>query len=312
MHIQRKLGIDLARATAIISVLAAHTTGLNFGVFGVQLFFMVSGYLLADFADDFSPSNFLIHRYLRLAPLAILSTFLFYFRFTNIAEILLNILLIHAVFIGINSFPGGWSISFEWLFSLLNIILVKLKVKVVFTFLIMILLFQLTTYYFTLQNSEFAPHPLVNLINNLGFFVSGHLIKRIGFIVKNNSYLIFILAVTVFINPRPPYNLFLYNISLVLLFLFCLNYRISIKWVEIMIHFIGLRTYGIFLGHFVVMIGLQNSQFFVNLRENMGYFGQLLFFSVVTLGAIFIGYISYKFVEKPIIKLSNKKFRFRD
>jgi peptidoglycan/LPS O-acetylase OafA/YrhL len=47
--ISRNLGVDLARTFAIVGVLLIHTTGLWFGRFGVQLFFMISGYLLADF-----------------------------------------------------------------------------------------------------------------------------------------------------------------------------------------------------------------------------------------------------------------------
>jgi peptidoglycan/LPS O-acetylase OafA/YrhL len=72
----------------------------------------------------------------------------------------------------------------------------------------------------------------------------------------------------------------------------------------------GVRTYGIFLGHFIVMIGLQNFDFFINLQSNEGVLGQLLFFLMVVIGATGIGYVSYRFIEKPIILFSNKKFRF--
>jgi len=310
MDSRRNIGLDLARTIAITSVIAAHTTGLQFGAFGVQLFFIISGYLLADFNLSFSSMNFLIHRYLRLAPLAIISTFIFYFRFTNIFEIALNILLIQAVFIGVNSFPGGWSISFEWLFSVMNIILVKLRFGIILFLLMLILLSQLTLYFFVTQDKEFVPHPLSVLATNFGFFVSGHLLKRIKISNKKTKPWILISILGPLINPWPPYNLFIYNVALVLIFIFCLKFNTSRKWIRNMIHFIGVRTYGIFLGHFIVMIGLQNSHFFMDLQKSMGDAGQFLFFSTVLNGAIGIGFVSYRFIEKPIILRSNNKFRF--
>ncbi len=307
---QRNIGLDLARAIAIVSVIAAHTTSLQFGAFGVQLFFIISGYLLADFNLNFTSMNFLIHRYLRLAPLAIISTSIFYFRFTNVFEIVLNILLIQAIFSGVNSFPGGWSISFEWLFSIMNIILVKLRVKAVFALLLLILLVQLFLYHLSTQDRNFVSHPLITLATNFGFFVSGHLLKRLNYSHKKVKVWFVLSFFAPLINPLPPYNLFIYNIALVLLFLFCLKYNTTKKWITNIIHFIGVRTYGIFLGHFIVMIGLQNSFFFMELQKNMGSFGQLLFFLIVLHGAIGIGFVSYRFIEKPMILFSNKKFRF--
>ena len=307
---QRNIGLDLARAIAIISVIAAHTTGLQFGAFGVQLFFIISGYLLADYHLEFSSRNFLIHRYLRLAPLAIISTLVFYFRFTNMFEVILNILLIQAIFSTVNSFPGGWSISFEWLFSIVNIILIKLSIKLLVPFIFLIFLLQLTLSLITLKNAELITNPLVSLGANLGFFLSGHLIKRMNLICRKKHFRMLLFVLAPLFNPWPPYNLFLYNFSLVILFLFCLKCELSTKWTRSLIHFMGVRTYGIFLGHFIVMIGLQNFDFFINLQSNEGVLGQLLFFLMVVIGATGIGYVSYRFIEKPIILFSNKKFRF--
>jgi peptidoglycan/LPS O-acetylase OafA/YrhL len=217
--------------------------------------------------------------------------------------------LIQAIFVGVNSFPGGWSISFEWLFSVMNIALVKLKVKIVFYLLLLILLSQLVSYYFSTQDRNLVSHPLITLGTNFGFFVSGHLLKRLNYSYKNVKYLFLLSFCAPLINPSPPYNLFFYNISLILLFLFCLGYKTTIKWISDAIHFIGVRTYGIFLGHFIVMIALQNSQLFLNFQSNSGILGKLGFFSIVTISAIAIGSLTYRFIEKPIILQSNKKFR---
>ena len=306
---QRILGLDIARAIAILSVIAAHTTGLVFGVFGVQLFFIISGYLLADFHLNFSPKNFLIHRYLRLAPLAIISTIIFSFRFSNALEILLNFLLIHALFTGMNSFPGGWSISFEWLFSIVNILLVKIQVKFLFYFLTVILLSQCFVYFFPLQDKNLSTnYPVISLITNLGFFISGHLIKRLNFKLKKYALYIPIIIISPILNSQPPFYLAIYNISLVCLFLICLETKVQQNWFTNIIHFLGVRTYGIFVGHFIVMISLQKLQLFQDLYSNSGYLGQLVYFFIVVCGATFIGHFSYRFIEKPLILFSAKRF----
>ena len=111
--VQRNPGIDLARSVAIFSVIAAHTLGFSPGVFGVQIFFAISGYLLAGYTHEFTSQKFLVHRFLRLGPLAILMSLIFYFRFSTGYDFLANILLIQVLFANMASFPGGWSISSE-------------------------------------------------------------------------------------------------------------------------------------------------------------------------------------------------------
>jgi len=308
-HKERILGLDVARAIAILSVIAAHTTGLRFGVFGVQLFFIVSGYLLAEYQLNFSSKNFLIHRYLRLAPLAILSTLVFSFRFSNTLEILLNFLLIHAFFAGVNSFPGGWSISFEWLFSIINILLVKLRIKFLVVFFTLILISQSIVYFINSQDKNLSTDmPIISFITNLGFFVSGHLIKRLHFKLKNPALYIPVIVVSPILNSQPPFYLAIYNVSLVCLFLLSLEIKVSQSWIAVAIHFIGVRTYGIFVGHFIVMISLQNLMFFRNLHSNSGHLGQLVYFLIVACSATFIGHLTYRFIEKPLILFSTKRF----
>ena len=116
-YVDRSFGIDLARTISILGVVLVHTNIFISGRFGVQLFFLVSGYLLADLGN-LSTRDFLIRRGFRLLPLYWL--FLCYYAslFDSPWQLFVSFLLlqnIHWVFISI---PGSWSISNEWFYSL--------------------------------------------------------------------------------------------------------------------------------------------------------------------------------------------------
>lgn len=74
----RRLDIDLLRVSAIILVVLAHTANLLMGVIGVQIFFLVSGYLLADFNSQFTGPSFVLYRFARLFPLSLLMSLIFF------------------------------------------------------------------------------------------------------------------------------------------------------------------------------------------------------------------------------------------
>jgi len=78
----RNLGLDLIRAVAISLVLFAHSIqsvifGISIGVLGVEIFFVLSGYLIGqilirDFSNNASIStlaNFWLRRWFRTLPL---------------------------------------------------------------------------------------------------------------------------------------------------------------------------------------------------------------------------------------------------
>lgn len=308
---ERSLGIDLSRTVAIFSVVAAHTTSFKIGVFGVQLFFVLSGYLLADFQSQFTPRNFLLHRFLRLAPLAWISIFIFYFRFSSTVEIALNLLLLHSLFLNMNSFPGGWSISFEWFFSIFNLFLVKIRKASVISLLSIIILIQLLLYFYSARITNWSALLLqiATIFANLGFFICGNLIRRVNLSIKNIFLVIISFVCFPFINMEPPYILSILNIVIVCLFLLCVNFRTKLDFLSVTLHFIGKRTYGIFLGHFVILIGIENLQFFQRSNADRGFIDQLVKFLIVGVGGVIIESLTYKFIEKPLINFSSHKLR---
>jgi peptidoglycan/LPS O-acetylase OafA/YrhL len=311
MKESRDLGLDFARTLAILSVVAAHTTSFQIGVFGVQLFFIISGYLLFDFQNQFTSLNFLLYRFLRLAPLAWISIFIFQFRFNSTTELALNMLLLHSVFLNVPSFPGGWSISFEWLFSIFNTFLVRCGTLLIYGILLLALIFQVVIYYFGEEIKE--PYltlvPVAYFLANCSFFTCGNLIRRYS-IRMDSKYLLLIVLLTIpFISFTPPFMLFPVNVALVCIFLLSLNLKLNKNFVSTFFHFIGKRTYGIFLGHFVVLIGIENVAQAQELRVELGSFWPFVHFLIVALSGTLIGAFTFRFLEKPMMLYSSKILR---
>ena len=63
--------IQFIRAIAALAVLAFHVVGEPFviGAAGVDLFFVISGFIMGTFSHDVAPQRFLYHRIVRIAPL---------------------------------------------------------------------------------------------------------------------------------------------------------------------------------------------------------------------------------------------------
>lgn len=83
----------------------------------MQLFFLVSGYLLADLGS-LSTRDFLIRRGFRLFPLYWLFLFYYLDLFSSPWQFLMSFFLLQNIHWVFGSIPGSWSISNEWLFSL--------------------------------------------------------------------------------------------------------------------------------------------------------------------------------------------------
>ena len=69
VSLNRQVGLDLARTLAILGVVLVHTRVYSGGRFGVQLFFMLSGYLLVKVDSNQNAKDFIIRRAWRLFPL---------------------------------------------------------------------------------------------------------------------------------------------------------------------------------------------------------------------------------------------------
>jgi hypothetical protein len=318
----RNFGIDLARTLAISLVVLVHTTGIGFGRFGVQLFFVISGYLLGDYFLKQSKLQFLVHRAFRLFPLAIIFIFLFYLKNTNNSlELVLNLSLLQNLFWGSYSFPGGWSISSEWIFSIFLILVIpKHKNKLPFALMACFIL-QITSGAYVYLHGGVSSADLtrdyifktwLNTTNpfiNLGFFVSGIMLLNYKDKLKsiNNYLLIMLLLFMILEDQFIGHFMFGWQIAIPALFILCLKTHTRSHVFLRVISYLGKRTYGIFFVHFLIWnnlnIFLSDHQYRF-LTQNLS--GKFIQFFFVYFLAIIGGSITYKLVEKPFLKISRK------
>lgn len=312
----RSLGLDLARTIAIVAVIWVHTTGIQAGALGVQLFFLISGFLLADYQENYNSREFLLNRFLRLFPLAIGMTLAFYFRFDSGLEFLISLLLMNGLFATITSFPGGWSISSEWIYSWFNLFLVKLKMKTKLALLFLLIIFGLLVdlrNYFQPNAWKFS-YLSINLLVFFSYFLIGNILKTRnqslkGRIAGSRKFLLIVLIPLFTVNVQLPH--IFYILLLTTIFISCLEQEIYNSRLVQLIHFLGKRTYGMFCGHFIVLIGIENIDADNQIRNHFASFAEAITFLIVLVGGVILGTISYKFIERPIIQKSHNYIRNR-
>ena len=314
----RRIDIDLLRTVAIISVVICHTFEIPFAAVGVQIFFVVSGFLLSDFINSYSKLNFLIHRLFRLFPLAIGMCLIFYFRFTDLKWFVLNIFLLHSLFPNNESFPGGWSISYEWLFSLVIAtgILYYSRLLYLLGFISIICIFLISASdsgFIKLSFANTDLNPSVLFLANLYFFILGFVLSQVQ-IKKYKFNLCFLLILSIAVS------LSIVNLKYISWFLMVsvlsiliINNKKVIAFLEAShlkatLHLFGKYTYGIFCGHFIILISfsnfkIQGQEIRVYLYNTSGFVGEF-FYLIFVLGlSVLFGSLSYRFVEKPALKI---------
>jgi peptidoglycan/LPS O-acetylase OafA/YrhL len=303
-------------------VILVHTTEVGFGRFGVQLFFVISGYLLGDFYLKQSKKQFLVHRALRLFPLAIFFIFMFYVKnMKHLYEVVLNLTLSQNLFWETYSFPGGWSISTEWIFSIFLIyFLPKYKNLLIHLFIFCCILQILSGGFVLFKNGGISNKSVsrdifytwLNTINpfiNLGFFISGILIlmHKNKIYKVNNFILVTFPVIMILFDIKIGHFMFGWQIAIPALFLLTLKASTKSKKFSEFISFIGKRTYGIFFCHFLVIRFLDhllNIQQYNFLTQSI--YGRILNFFVVYFIALIGGMITYKLIEKPFLKMSKR------
>jgi peptidoglycan/LPS O-acetylase OafA/YrhL len=318
----RNFGIDLARTLAISMVILVHTTGIGFGRFGVQLFFVISGYLLGKFYETQTKSQFLIHRAFRLFPLSIFFILFFYFEeIGSLKNLFLNLTLSQNLWWNWGSFPGGWSISSEWLFSIILLSITPVKKKALYLILFTCCTLQLVSglYVYSLGGVSEIDAPLqymfktwLNTTNpfiNLGFFIIGILIRHSAMrILKLSNLKLFLIVIIMIIEDQIVGHFMLgWQIAIPALFILCLKTRSRQGGLASICTFIGKRTYGTFFVHFLIWnnLNLFFSETQVNYLVNdpLGKFIQFIF---VYLLALMGGTLTYRLIEKPSLSLSHK------
>ena len=308
----------MLRTIAILSVIVSHTFSIPFFAFGVQLFFVISGYLLIQSLNSMSKKAFILYRMVRLFPLAIGMTIIFYFRFDTQLEFISNLLLVSSFIPNNTSFPGGWSINYEWIFSFMILIIAKLKNSKFIKLLLVLMISNIIIYDFFVsqslsENDIISFNTIVlNFFINITFLFLGIQFykEHISLTPANLSVCILFLTIIILLDPISGsfYTSWLIIIFLLVGIILKLNFPSFVKKSIIieLIHFLGYRTYGLFCSHFVVMILLNDSRFLELFLPNNSIFTKFVYFiSTLLLSSVF-AYFSYKYIEKPSILMVRK------
>lgn len=319
----RSAGIDLARSIAIISVLLLHSGVFYPGRYGVQLFFIISGYLLADMSS-ISNQSFLIKRIFRLFPLYwVILVFFYSDYFNSLGQLFVSILLLQNIHWNLQAIPGSWSISNEWIFSVTLILLRNLKKKILLGLILIswvsnILSFVAIKYFLNtpshLPNEGYVFNAYIYILNpliNLSFFLIGVGIKReLLPILKSKFSAIAIIAIgTATSNFIGLDSMFIWLPILWAIFSMSLNWSPDSRNIQQIIQFIGKRTYGIFFIHFIVLEHVTNFKFINKMPET--YFIQNIgIFSMTLLISLGFSEASWRLLEVPSMKIAAQLIKF--
>lgn len=318
---EREIRVDLARSIAILGVVLVHSIGIGYGRFGVQLFFIISGYLLYDSLGSSGIKRFLIFRFWRLFPLALIFVIFFYAKSFNLKDLVLNFGLLGNIWWSNNQYPGGWSISNEWIFSLFLPLIVYWKRITLYLLILFIFIIQIFVsyaessfggYYFSsFLEDGYRLSIWLNMQNPIGNFVAfalGMLIRSSKYEIRKKYLIILpIVFFCIYFDKEIDHFLPLQIISMLIIFITCLNIPIEkLKRISKGVHTIGKITYGTFFSHFIILdyISRQALIDLFRLKEHM--FDGLLFFLTVLILSLVAGYITYNLIEKPCIKLGRQ------
>jgi peptidoglycan/LPS O-acetylase OafA/YrhL len=308
---ERNFGVDLARTIAITGVILVHTTGIGFGRWGVQLFFMVSGYLLANYREYESSTSFLIRRAARLFPLYLIFLFSYSQHFDFI-----KILLLGNLNWNTQQIPGAWSISSEWIYSLLLVSLLKKSRSILFVLLLISLSLQIALGFYVYELGG-ADNPAnqenyqyltwLNTTNpfiNLSFFLLGIAIRwELIPIIRSRAIHIIIILVCIYADFAIGHLMPIWNTGIYSVFLLCLFSNL-IRPLQIFVSYIGKRTYGMFFFHFVLLAPIGE---FVSSRIQLNpKLNSLASFILVFSLASLFGSISWRLIELPFVRLSSE------
>lgn len=349
--LQYKPEFDALRAFAVLLVLFAHlplidgfeiwnslkrlSVVLRFGYLGVDIFFVLSGFLITKILIDGDQKsfqkaikNFFAKRFLRIFPIYyICITYCLILGMISIPEAKYNYLYLSNYFYSFVDTPSPlrhtWSLAVEeqfyifWPFLVLLVPLKKLtKILIISSLALILFSFILVFEYFSDEVAEMLAVRAV-FFRILSLATGSLIALNTGFFIRySNTKTLLILALAIF--PISQALLRYYNFegsTIVLLFLFTgwstsifllvLNsnsYKTNIQKLlqNRLIVYVGKFSYGLYLYHYIILhqMGIRHG-YQVN-----GSTIQDLFMALFIIFSISI--LSFEIIEKPILKLKKK------
>jgi peptidoglycan/LPS O-acetylase OafA/YrhL len=111
--------LNLLKVLACLSVCLAHflqlkNSFLNLGVLGLNVFFLISGYLILRSLERYSPKSFAIHRFFRIYPsYLVVSAMVFFAKDISDSSILPQLFMVNDIFGKPNMMAVQWSLLVE-------------------------------------------------------------------------------------------------------------------------------------------------------------------------------------------------------
>lgn len=347
---QTKLGhIDQLRGIAILLVILVHVYQsqihikgmlalvLNFGIVGVQLFFLLSAYTLCMSMsarhENSSVRNFYIRRFFRIAPLYYLGIFI-YFLVSNIPavnllgplshhenytamNVIYNVLFIHGMVSEANNtiVPGGWSIGTEMIFYLIfpaifvmyeRIKNIRLLISIPFFCLFIAHVFIALVHYFKGNEAFTNLFYYYNILNQLPVFAVGityYFLERAGMVTFSKAktvigfFFFFLLSFIVMFKLKTNISMGIFLASISFCFLFKLFSDLKLSLP--LLTRIGQLSFSIYIFHFLFAYPLVSK--LVNVLS-VGVNSYLIYILsvIITVGlAMIVASVSERLIEKP-------------
>lgn len=333
------------RFFAALSVMIYHFWGIKVlsGHLGVVLFFVLSGflitYLLFKEKEEYrtiNVSKFYLRRILRIWPLYffILAISFFYYFLNNNANDFWKVVPYYLFFIPnlalvserILHFAGIlWSVGSEeqfyffWPWAIKKI--KKEYILYFFIFVIVIFLFVphgisfINNRYF---NNSIALQHMVKLMGRMSFgsMATGAILAYISFYHKKylkflfNKYLQ-ILTLAVLLGCWMSNTEFLFNDQFysilfgILIINFAQNPKVIFSLENKVLNYLGKISYGLYVYH---LIAFEFNDYLLSLLQLEEKIPRIIIFIISIVWTITFASISYKFIEKPFLKLKLKKF----
>lgn len=318
--------IETLRAVAVILVFMHHLHssgtltipyfGITGGWLGVQIFFVISGYLIIQSARRYSAVDYIKHRMLRIYPAYLFWFLVFSFIFGSFqsSSIDLDSLVIHLIFLQhffpeaylkYNALKVSWTLTIEIVWYVVAFLIATRffrspsKITVVFVTIACFWVFGGAKW-----------HPLFKSMDgpSVYFFISNNAVSQMPFFffgawiaAKQPKYdkaalLAIFLVTVVFIGSWEhtfPSPIFLTGLGVSALFLILKDSSYENPKI---IKTISDISYSFYLVHYPVII--LTSKIIDN-----NYYKSVLSFVITVLAS----YVSYKIIEKPFINLAKKK-----
>ncbi|NJD24365.1 MAG: acyltransferase [Betaproteobacteria bacterium] len=340
--------VQAMRGIAAIFVVCFHASGVlnnvyaqknlgtllfGSGYFGVDLFFIISGFIIVISTNDTSkqlPVAFLIRRFFRIVPMAWVGTILMHFLIKNndIIFLLKSLFLIpkeneRPPFFGYSLLSVAWTLTYEVIFYIVFAYAMRLWSKgrsLIASLILTLMIFGLQTLLYQMytlvpgdapvtESSSFIA-PIVSLMANPLFFefIFGMVIAEL-YISKFNIELrvakyLFLFAVIYFLfvyasGFRAGHGITRIGHACTLLFVAFVFFEKSAGRLPIpeFILYLGKLSYSIYLIHLIVIFFVNNYNGDVEIFRAASGFSRLLLVLTLTIS---ISALIFRFVENPV------------